>query len=114
MLGDRTRGLTVFAGTRDPIPPTAAALRNGPTCPHSPSTHEADGQPHVHPRLPTPEGRAARPDPGPQYFPHRPSRRRVVRGPQPDAAARAGPRGALREHSQTQHEIAADPDERGG
>lgn len=69
MLGDRTRGLTVFAGTRDLIPPTAAALRNGPTCPHSPSTHEADGRPHVHPRLPTPEGRAARPDPGPQYFP---------------------------------------------
>lgn len=74
-----------------------------PMCPASPSTHEADGRPHVHPRLPTPAGRAARPDPGPQYSPRRSSRRRVVRGPQPDAAAGPCSRGALREHSQTQH-----------
>lgn len=47
----------------------AAALRDGPTRPASPSTHEADGRPYVHPLLPTPEGRAARPGPGPHTFP---------------------------------------------
>ncbi len=97
--------LTVFACTRDLIPPTAAALwtsrrcwsRRRPTRPTAGRT--------VTLRPPTPEGRAPRcPDPGPQHSPTGPhaaaSYAALSRTP-PPVRGRAG------RDSQTQHEIAA-------